>query len=168
MPRVAAAHFRPQLSSRQIDLIMHDHDRLGQQLEEARRRAHGPATLIHEGRRFEQPGLAPSQHSFGDNPFEAPAPWPELITLMNHIRGHEADIVPVARIGLAGIAEPGDQKGDVAHWKIRYQNSEIRRRKRSGPASDFYEPIPASLLLRGLARSGRSLGAGGQSLAWGA
>src|ERR1700675_3475561 len=95
MSCVSAARFRPEFSGRQVDLIMYDHDRLGRQLEEARRRAYRPAALIHVGRWLEQPGLALGEHSFADNPFEASAPWPEFVVLMNDIRGHEADIVPV-------------------------------------------------------------------------
>src|SRR5712671_6736994 len=151
MSSVPAARLRPEFRCRQIDLVMHDHDRFGRQLEEARRSAHRPAALLHVGRRLQQNGLAPGEGSFRDDPFEAPAPWPELVALMNDIHGHEADIVPVARIRLAGIAQPGDQKGILAHKENEI--SELRNRKAekiaSGcriPRSDYFfsGPLPAA------------------------
>src|SRR5258708_29586715 len=70
---------------------------------------------------------------------------------MNDIHGHEADIVPVARIRLAGIGQPGDQKGNLDHKENEI--SELRNRKAekiaSGcriPRSDYFfsGPLPAA------------------------
>src|SRR6266436_3866560 len=90
-------------------------------------RAHRAAALIHVSRRLEQKGLAPGEGTFTDHPFEASAPWSEFVALMNDIGSHEADIVPVACIGLAGIAQPGDQKGSLAHKESEI--SELRNQQ---------------------------------------
>src|SRR5207248_7169982 len=147
MSRVSAARLRPELSRCQIDLVVHHDDRFGSELEEARRRADRPAALIHVSRRLEEIGFAPRQHALADRAFEASAPRSELIALMNDIRDHEADIVPVAQVGRPGIAQPGDQKGNLAHRKN--QISEIAKRKRSAPALRFQDhffpaPLPFS------------------------
>src|SRR6266436_1660649 len=103
-------------------------------------RAHRAAALIHVSRRLEQPGLAPGEGTFADHPFEASAPWSEFVALMNDINGHEADIVPVARIGLAGIAQPRDQKGSLAHEESEISELRNQKAEKIRSAAEFQRP----------------------------
>jgi hypothetical protein len=79
------------------------------QLEEAHRLGHGAAALIHEGGGFEQ------DHAFGA---DAAILHPALKLLLHraetmgvgdHVAGHEADIVPVHLVLVAGVTQPNPQ-----------------------------------------------------------
>jgi Mg2+-importing ATPase len=112
LARRPAAGLHAEAAGSQVDLVMEDDDRAGLDLVEARRLCHGPAALVHEGlglhqQDLDRPGgggdlaLADRRLEFGSLGPERPAP-------RDLVGGHEADIVAVALVSGARIAQAGD------------------------------------------------------------
>src|SRR5262249_49063439 len=71
------------------------------------------------------------QHTFRNHAVIARPERTEAVAFANRVSHHEADIVAMARVFIAGIAQPGDQQWKLVHRKseVRSLKPEIRNRK---------------------------------------
>src|SRR5436190_17351165 len=88
---------------------MDDDNVLRRDLVEAHRRQHRLAGIVHEGLRPQQQAPLAGDHPFGELALEAVAKRREAIAPRDRLGRHEADIVAIAGIARARIAEPDDQ-----------------------------------------------------------
>src|SRR5438874_1593047 len=88
---------------------MDDDDVRRRDLVEAHRRQHRLAGIVHEGLRPQQQAPRAGDHPFGEFALEAVAKRREAVAPGDRLGRHEADIVAVAGIARARIAEPDDQ-----------------------------------------------------------
>src|SRR6185437_9675394 len=98
----AASDLHPHLPGRQLELVLEHGDLAQAELEEVRSFLHGAAGVVHVSRRLEQDDALTVERAFRGLALKAAAPWCKAMTPRNFIDGHEADIVPVARIFRAG------------------------------------------------------------------
>src|SRR5947207_5836127 len=105
----AAAALDPHLARPQIELVVDHDDLFRRDLVEAHRRQNRVAGIVHEGLRQEQQTARARDHPLGEFALEAVAKRREAIPPRDRLGGHEADIVAVAGIARARIAEPDDQ-----------------------------------------------------------
>ena len=105
VPGMSAALLQPQLAGGQVKLVMeHRHVRRGQ-LEEPHRLAHRLPRQVHEGAGFQQDDPVISQPAICGHALKGFAPRRETVICSKPVHGHEADVVPVARIFRPGIAK---------------------------------------------------------------
>src|SRR5215208_7048768 len=109
VPGETAAFARLQAARLQIDLIVHDEDRIRLELEEARGRTDGPAGVVHERLRLEQPDAMTVEPHLGELPGELSLPR-DAVPARQFLDHHPADVVAVAGIFAAGIAEADDEE----------------------------------------------------------
>src|ERR671918_569531 len=105
----AAAEARLETAWLEVGLVMEDEDLLGRELEEARRRAHRTARLVHVGLRLQKRGLPPVEPDLREvagelRPERAAVPTRELVA------DHEADVVARPRVLAPGISQAGYQQ----------------------------------------------------------
>ena len=105
----AAAALDPQLARPQIDLVVDHDDLLGRDLIEPRRLGDRFAGIVHEGLRLQQKPPLAADRPFGELASEAAAKAREAVPPGDRVDRHEADIVPVAGVAGAGIAEADDK-----------------------------------------------------------
>src|ERR1700740_3695569 len=115
-----AADLDPHLARRQLDLVLEHDDLAGTKLEEVRGFLHGAAGVVHVGRGLEQDHALAVERAFRGLTLKAAAPWCETMTPRNLTAGHEADMVPVARVLRAGIAETDKEQHDAASRARRW------------------------------------------------
>jgi hypothetical protein len=84
--------------------------------QKARHRADAAPRFVHIGHRFEEQGLASAQRALRDFAGMAGTKRREFLGFGNRFHRHESDIVPVAGIGLARIAKPGNEQR-IGHGK---------------------------------------------------
>src|SRR5690606_31528196 len=96
----------------QIDLVVEDDHLRRLNLVEARRLGDGPAALVHEGLGLHQQHLDPALRrldlALADHRLEFGPLGPERPAPCDLVGGHEADVVAVALVFRAWIAEAGD------------------------------------------------------------
>src|SRR5439155_25114252 len=105
----AAAALDPDLAGPQVELVMDDDDVRRRDLIKAHRRQHRLAGIVHEGLRPQQQAPLPGDHPLGELALEAVAKRRKAVAPGDRLGRHEADIVAVAGIARARIAEPDDQ-----------------------------------------------------------
>src|SRR5579883_3126796 len=104
MSGIAAADLDPEPPRRQVELVMENGDIGEIDLVEACRLADCAAGLVHESLGLQQDQAFVADRPFGGLALEAGAERRERMPARDRIDRHEADIVPVAGIGAAGIA----------------------------------------------------------------
>ncbi len=109
VPGVAAAGLDAQLARRQIEFVMEHGNVAKRQLEETHRLADGAAGLVHVGRGLEQHDALPRQFALGGLALEAAPPRREAVAACHRVDRHEADVVAVALMLRAGIAQSDEQ-----------------------------------------------------------
>ncbi len=114
VPGMATAALEPHLARREVELVVEYHDRLWFELEEACRLADRLARAVHVGPRLEQHDLAAAEPPFGDLALELCAPGSEAVVGGDPVHRHEPDVVPVAGIWRAGIAEADEKTHGIA------------------------------------------------------
>ena len=105
MAGIAAAELHAQFGRGQVEFVMEDDDVGGGGLEEARSFADRAAGLVHIGLRQQQQRLFAADRRLAGVSLETAAPGRGVAGAGDRRHGHEADIVAVAGIALAGIAE---------------------------------------------------------------
>src|SRR5581483_9812508 len=106
---VAAADFHLQLAGREVQLVMEDIDVGFRDLEIALRLADGPATVVHVGLRLQQRHAMAADQPVAGQSLEALLPRRQPVPLGDALERHEADVVAMARVLAARIAE-ADEK----------------------------------------------------------
>src|SRR5260370_393148 len=109
MARDAAAGFNTHLGGRQVDLVVEDHDVTEVDLVEMRRLPDCQAGLVHVGTRQQQGDALAVDRTFGSDPAKAPSPRANPVAAGNGFDRHEADIMTIAGIARARIAEPDQE-----------------------------------------------------------
>ena len=128
----AAAGLHPELSGRQVELVV-DHDHVaGRELVEAHRLRDRAAGLVHVGGGLQEQRLLAAELALGGLALEARAPGREAVTAVDLVHRHEADIVPVAAVAPAGIAETHDEQHPAISRSWQRSAPRIRR---AGPTS---------------------------------
>ena len=108
----APARLHAEAARREIDLIIEDDDVRGGDLVEARRFGNGVAAVVVECLRLHQQRTHAGDSAFGDFAAKLFLPGPEAMRARDPLHGHEADIVAVARIFRARIAETDEEQHD--------------------------------------------------------
>ncbi len=106
----AAAGLDPHLAGREIDLVVQHHDVGQAELVKIHRLRDRPAGLVHVGSGQQQQHPLAAERPFRAHPLEAPPQRPDAVALGDRLDRHEADIVTVAGVAGAGIAEPDDEQ----------------------------------------------------------
>ena len=115
MARISAAALHPQLSFIQIELVVKHGDRVELRLEETRRLADRTSAVVHIGLRLQEEHALAADHRFRGFALEAAAPRRDAVLARDRIEHHEADVVAVARVTRARVAEADED----LHGKIR-------------------------------------------------
>ena len=105
MPRMPAARLAAQLAGGEVNLVMKHGHICAVELVEPHGLPNRLARLVHEGCGFQQHDLLRAQAAFADLPLKLRFPRPKPVILRHSVQRHEANIMPVARIFYAGIAE---------------------------------------------------------------
>ena len=151
MPGEPAAHLQLEPAELEVALVVHDEHLAGLELVEARRAADGAARLVHERLRLEQRDLVAVEPDLRELAGElrlprAAVPARELVE-------HEVpDVVAVARVFAAGIAEADDEQIE-------------RRPLTAGPQPHRGLALGGALVAGGLGRSSPSPSASAPSAA---
>ena len=152
MPRCDATERRPlwpavpppsracRRAERQVDLVVDDEHRVGLELEELHRGLHGAAGVVHVRLRLQERDLVPVDADLRELPVELAFPR-TVVTPRELVDDEPADVVPVARVFAAGIAEAGDEqvvRGAVAtrpqaHSRCLFLGGWRPRRRRPRP-----------------------------------
>src|SRR5271154_2101734 len=112
MAGVAAADLDPHFGRREIELVVDDDHRIQVELPEAQRLADAASGIVHVGLRLEQGHPRPLDQALGRQSLPAGAKRAEAARLGDRVDRHEADVVAVACMARAGIAESrNDQHG---------------------------------------------------------
>src|SRR5690606_40550093 len=106
----AAAGLDAHLAGREIQLVVTDHDVPERQLVETRVFGDGVAGVIHEGLRLLQEDLDAAEKAFAHQARKLAAPGTEAVRTGDRLDRHEPDVVPLAGVAGAGIAEPDEQQ----------------------------------------------------------
>ena len=121
---VAAAEFELGLAGHHVQLIVHDHDFLGLDLEKARQRAHRFARQVHEGLRLQQPDSLALQRGARHQAVVAAVACQIDLQLARLVQ-HLADSAVVARGGVQDVVDLVDYAyGDAttAWGSVRINN----------------------------------------------
>ena len=110
MARDAAADLHAHLGGRQIDLVVKHRDVAERHLVEMHRLGDRAAGLVHVGAGQQQQHLLAADRAFGRHALEAPPPRRKRMPLGDRLDHHESDVVAVARVLGARIAEPDEQQ----------------------------------------------------------
>src|SRR4051812_33247369 len=108
MAGIAATRLHAELRGREIELIMERDHVADRQLEEAHGLPDRPARLVHEGLGLQQHDLLVAELHLGGHALEALAPGLGVVAAGDRGPRHETDIVAIARIARARIAEPDE------------------------------------------------------------
>ena len=124
MTGVAAADLYPRLARGEVQLVVNDDDRLQVELEEPHRVADAAAGIVHVGERHQQGDALALDRAVGDRALKARPERADAVRIRDPLDRHEADVVAVARVFRAGIAEAGEEDhGDLPQMKARPPNS---------------------------------------------
>ena len=134
---MAAAGLDPAFARRQVKLVVKHGDVLRRELVEPHRLAHRLAGAVHEGVGLEQQQLVAAQPAFGHTPLKAGFPRAEAVRLGDPVDRHEADVVPVARILPAGIAQTHE------NLHLLRSSGSVSLCPLSGPGFNAKSPGPA-------------------------
>ena len=99
-----SAGARLQASRLEVDLVVHDEDRVRVDLEELRSRADRAPRLVHVRLGLQQRKLVLVEPQLGELTVELRAPR-RAVSARELVDDHRADVVPVARVLTSGIAE---------------------------------------------------------------
>src|ERR1700734_681129 len=110
---IAAAELDPHFGRREIELVVDDDQRAEVELPEAQRLADAASGIVHVGLRLEQGHPRPLDQAIGRQSLPAGAKRAEAARLGDRVDRHEADVVAVARMARAGIAESRDDQHGV-------------------------------------------------------
>src|SRR5262245_31426890 len=102
----AATDLHAHLAGRQVDLIVKDSNVPGRKLVEMRSFRNRPARLIHVCARQQQKRAIGANRTFGRHALKSSPPRSNAVTARNRLDRHEADVVAVAGMLRARIAEP--------------------------------------------------------------
>src|SRR5262245_37422068 len=102
---VATTRLDPELGRGEVDLVVEHVDVALADLDVALRLAHRLAAVVHIGLRLQERHAVPADRAVADKPVEAPLPRPEAVPLGDAVERHEADVVAMARVARARIAE---------------------------------------------------------------
>jgi hypothetical protein len=105
VPRCSAAGFDFDAEGIEVQLVVKASHRALIKLEEIHRGADASPALIHEGGGLEQDNFLGPDPAFARPALKALLPNIKAVELLEGVHGHEADIVPVHRVSVAGIAE---------------------------------------------------------------
>src|SRR5438067_2213672 len=105
----AAAALDPELARPQVDLVVDHDDLVRRDLVEAYRGEHRFAGGVHEGLRPQQQTAAAANHPFRKLALEAGTESREAVTAGDRLGRDKADIVPIAGVAAARIAEADNQ-----------------------------------------------------------
>src|SRR5271166_947537 len=108
--RVAAADLDPHLGGREVEFVVNDDQRARVELVEAQSLADAAAGFVHEGLRREQHDPLRGDRAFRGEAGKAGAERPDAMCGGDRFERHEADIVAVAPMALARIAESRDDE----------------------------------------------------------
>src|SRR6516162_9204793 len=109
MPGIAAAALDAQLARPQIDLVVDHDDFRRRDLEEPRRLGDRLAGIVHKGLRFQQQPALAADRRIGELALEPAAKARDPVPAGDRIDRHEADVVTIAAIAGAGIAEADEE-----------------------------------------------------------
>src|SRR6185437_5585552 len=107
---IAATGFYPQLARRQIEFVVENDDVRFSELVEMRGFRHRAAGLVHVGTGQQQQNTLAVDLAFHRHALETPAPRRNAMRARNRLYGHEADVMAVAGVALAWIAEADEEK----------------------------------------------------------
>ena len=107
---VSAADFDPDLRRRKVEFVMNDDKRGAVEFVKAERFADAAAGFVHEGLRGEQHDALAADHALRRQSGKARAERTDAMRLGDRLERHEADVVSVARVALARIAESRDDE----------------------------------------------------------
>jgi len=99
------ATFQP----REIDLVVEHIDVAHRDFEEALRLADRAPALVHEGRRLQQHDAIAAEAQLRRLALKAPAPRAGVVARSNTVDRHEADVVAMARVFLARVAQSDEE-----------------------------------------------------------
>jgi len=105
-----AADLHPEPAGGQIDLVVEHHHLGRRQLEEGHGVAHRAAALVVEGLRLQGQHLLAGDRPLADEAGELRPLAIEAPFAGDGVHGHEAEIVPIAGIRAARIAEPREDQ----------------------------------------------------------
>src|SRR5690606_18704162 len=94
---------------REVDLVVENDDVLLRNLEEARGFADGGAALVHVGLGLQEQDALAADLAVGRLSLELALPGAEAMRARDGVRRHETDVVAVAGVLAAGIAETDEQ-----------------------------------------------------------
>ena len=106
---VAAAGLDPDPAGREVELVVQDDHLGGLELVELQRGADGVAGEVHVGAGLQEQHLLGAEAAFGHAPLELRAPGGEAMRRGDGVGGHEADVVALAGMFGAGIAEADEE-----------------------------------------------------------
>ena len=109
MARVTPARLDPDLARREVQLVVQHHDIGRIELQVPHRLAHRLAAGVHEGLRLQGHDLLAPEPPFRGQPLEPRPPGREAVVGRDPINGHPADVVAVARVLRARVAQSDDQ-----------------------------------------------------------
>src|SRR5262249_27764011 len=107
--RVAATALDANLARREIELVVEHDDVADGDLQIALRLAAGASAVVHERLRFEQDDPLPAEAPLADEAMKALAPGRQAVALRHALKRHEADVVAMASIRCARIAQADQQ-----------------------------------------------------------
>jgi hypothetical protein len=113
----AAAALEPDDAEREVEVVVHDDQAVEAGLEETGGAHDGAAGQVHVGARLGQDDAAAGQASLEHLAAGAVRLEPAAGAGGEQLGDHEADVVPVAGVAGAGIAEP-DHEGDLGQRRV--------------------------------------------------
>src|SRR5438270_4495688 len=116
MPGIAAADLHAQLPGREVEFIVEDDNVIQGDFIEAGGFMHRAAGIVHESLRLDEHDPLAANLAFAGARLEARAERRKGVAPRDRSDRHEADIVAIARVACAGIAEADEeQHGDPVH-----------------------------------------------------
>src|SRR5262245_51766436 len=109
VPGIAAAGLDPELARRQVELVVEHVDVALLDLQVALGLGHRAAAVVHVGLRLQEHDALSADAPIAGKAMEALAPRPQPMPLGNALHGHEADVVALARMLAARIAEADEE-----------------------------------------------------------
>ena len=125
--------FTRSLPGGKIELVVEHDDVVEPDLVEMRGLGDRAAGLVHEGAGQQQQRALAAERALGRHALKAAAPRRKAVAPGNRVDRHEADIVPVARVAGARIAEPDEEQHGVeatARSRARSPATSCRRLRR--------------------------------------
>src|SRR6185312_2256726 len=113
VPGDAAADLHPHFRRGEIDLVVEDDDVADGDLVEARGFSHRATGLVHEGARQQQQYALARDIALDRDTLEFAPERTDVVALGDRLDRHEADVVAIAGVARAGIAEADEEQHGV-------------------------------------------------------